>query len=141
MTPGEMATMARGETRYQRIHRLIREGQCGLLPLNFRCRCPKKGGPPHPHPEHPGKVGFLTCRGCEHHADIYFDNRVCTHPKARQVAARWLAEAIRTWEEQHAKAAPAEPEDADQAIKLRIPSLPSSPDPPREEGPSQLTMF
>ena len=84
--------MAKGETRYQRIHRLIREGQCGLLPLDLTCPCPKRNGPDHPHSDHPGKVGFLTCRGCDHHADVYFNNRVCTHPKARQVAARWLAE-------------------------------------------------
>lgn len=45
--------MARGETRYQRIHRLIREGQCGLLPMDLTCPCPKRGGPDHPHPDHP----------------------------------------------------------------------------------------
>jgi hypothetical protein len=133
--------MARGETRYQRIHRLIREGQCGLLPLDLTCPCPKRGGPDHPHSDHPGKVGFLTCRGCEYHADIYFDNRVCTHPKARQVAARWLAEAIRAWEEQQAPATPTRPKQADQTTKLQTSICRSSPDPPRQEGSTQLTMF
>jgi hypothetical protein len=133
--------MAKGETRYQRIHRLIREGQCGLLPLDLTCPCPKRNGPDHPHSDHPGKVGFLTCRGCDHHADIYFDNRVCTHPKARQVAARWLAEAIRAWEEQHDPMTTTKPEQADQTAKLQAPTSPSSPDPPRQEGPTQLPMF
>ena len=91
------------ETRYQRILRLIEDGECGLLPLNFSCPCPKSGGPEHPHPDHPGKVGFLTCSGCRHNTDLYLDNRVCTHPKARQVAARWLADAIRAWEERQAE--------------------------------------
>ena len=133
--------MARGETRYQRIHRLIREGLCGLLPLDLTCPCPKRNGPDHPHSDHPGKVGFLTCRGCDHHADVYFDNRVCTHPKARQVAAKWLAEAIRAWEEQHAQTATAKPREPDQATDSPIPLSPSSPDPPRQEGPTQLPMF
>ena len=133
--------MAKGETRYQRIQRLIREGQCGLLPLDFTCPCPLRGGPDQPHPEHPGKVGFLTCRGCEYHADIDFDNRVCTHPKARQVAARWLAEAIRAWEEQQAPATPTRPKQADQTTKLQTSICRSSPDPPRQEGSTQLTMF
>ena len=133
--------MARGETRYQRIHRLIREGQCGLLPLDLTCPCPKRGGPDHPHSDHPGKVGFLTCRGCEHHADIYFDNRVCTHPKARQVAARWLAGAIRPWEEQHAQPSPTKSQKAHQVTGPQA-SLPtSSPDPPARERPAQLAMF
>ena len=107
------------ETRYQRILRLIEDGGCGLLPLNFSCpcgvyrrylvlrrlprRCPKGGGPEHPHPDHPGKVGFLTCSGCQHNTDLYLNNRVCTHPQARQVAARWLADAIRAWEERQAE--------------------------------------
>ena len=140
--------MAKGETRYQRIHRLIREGQCGLLPLDLSCpcgvplpmRCPKRGGPEQPHPDHPGRVGFLTCNGCQYNTDLFFDNRVCTHPKARQVAARWLAKAIHAWEAQHAPTAPARPKEADQAIKLQVPLRPSSPDPPRQEGPTQLTM-
>ena len=133
--------MAKGETRYQRIHRLIREGQCGLLPLDLTCPCPKRNGPDHPHSDHPGKVGFLTCRGCDHHADVYFDNRVCTHPKARQVAARWLAEAIRAWEEQHDPITTDKPEQSDATTKLQAPTSPSSPDPPRHEGPTQLPMF
>ena len=91
------------ETRYQRILRLIEDGECGLLPLNFSCPCPKRGGPEHPHLDHPGKVGFLTCSGCPHNADLYLNNRVCIHPKARQVAARWLADAIRAWEERQAE--------------------------------------
>jgi hypothetical protein len=133
--------MARGETRYQCIQRLIREGQCGLLSLDFTCPCPKRNGPDHPHPEHPGKVGFLTCQGCEYHADIYLNNRVCTHPRARHVAARWLAEAIRAWEEQQGPATTAKPEQADETTKLQAAVSPSSPDPPRQEGPTQLTMF
>ena len=133
--------MAKGETRYQRIHRLIREGLCGLLPLDLTCPCPKRAGPDHPHSDHPGKVGFLTCRGCDHHADVYFNNRVCTHPKARQVAARWLAEAIRAWEEQHDPMITAKPEQADKITELQAPTSPSSPDPPRQEGPTQLPMF
>ena len=133
--------MAKVETRYQRIHRLIREGQCGLLPLDLTCPCPKRSGPDHPHSDHPGKVGFLTCRGCDHHADVYFDNRVCTHPKARQVAARWLAEAIRAWEEQHDPMTTTKPEQADETTKLLTPMSPSSPYPLRQEGPTQLPMF
>ena len=133
--------MAKGETRYQRIHRLIHEGQCGLLPLDLTCSCPKRGGPDHPHSNHPGKVGFLTCRGCDHHADVYFNNRVCTHPKARQVAARWLAESIRAWKEQHDPMATTKPAQAGETTKLQAPTSPSSPDPPRQEGPTQLPMF
>ena len=101
--PREAMVKTRGETRYQRIHRLIRNGQCGLLPLDFSCRCPKRGGPAHPHPEHPGRVGFRTCLGCRYSADIYFDTRVCTHPGARQIAAKWLDDAIRAWEKDQAK--------------------------------------
>jgi hypothetical protein len=132
--------MARGETRYQRMHHLIREGQCGLLPIDFRCDCPKRGGPDQPHPDHPGKVGFLTCRGCGHHVDLYFNNRVCTHPKARQVAAQWLAEAIRAWEEQHTPTVLTWPREPEQATSSQIPASPSSPDPPKQERPTQLTM-
>ena len=91
------------ETRYQRIQRLIEDGDCGLLPLNFSCPCAKRGGPEHPHPDHPEKVGFLTCNGCQYNAGLYVDNRVCTHPQARQMAARWLAEAIKAWEEREAQ--------------------------------------
>ena len=133
--------MVKGETRYQRIHRLIREGQCGLLPLDLTCPCPKRNGPDHPHSDHPGKVGSLTCRGCDHHADVYFDNRVCTHPKAQQVAARWLAESIRAWKEQRDPMATTKPEQAGETTKLQVPTSPSSPDPPRQEGPTQLPMF
>ena len=92
----------KSETRYQRILRLIEDGECGLLPLNYTCPCPRRNGPEQPHPDHPGKVGFLTCSGCQYNTDLYLDNRVCTHPQARQVAARWLAEAIRAWEERQA---------------------------------------
>jgi hypothetical protein len=132
--------MARGETRYQRVHRLIREGLCGFLPLDLSCSCPKPRGPDHPYPEHPGKVGFLTCQGCDHRAGIHFNNRVCTHPRARQVAARWLAEAIRAWEEQQAPATLARSEQEDKAPKLQTSLSPSSPDPPRQDGPTQMTM-
>jgi hypothetical protein len=133
--------MAQGETSYQRIQRLIQQGQCGLLPLDFFCSCPKRGGPDVPHPDHPGRVGFLTCQDCEHQAGLYFDNRVCTHPQARQVAARWLADAIRTWEEQQAQTTTATPRRTDQPTRPQAPLLPSSPDPPRQEEPTQLTMF
>jgi hypothetical protein len=54
-------------------------------------------------PTHPGRVGFLTCSGCRYNTDLYLDNRVCTHPGARQVARRWLAEAIKAWEERQAE--------------------------------------
>ena len=47
------------ETRYQRTQRFIEQGQCGLLPLDFSISCPKRNGPEQPHPEYPGKVGFL----------------------------------------------------------------------------------
>ena len=90
------------ETRYQRLFRLIERGQCGLLPLDHTCPCPRRSGPEQPHVDHPGKVGFLTCNGCPHNADLFLDNRVCTHPNARETAARWLAEAIRRWEEEQA---------------------------------------
>jgi hypothetical protein len=136
----EMAAMSKGETRDQHIYRLMREGQCGLLPLDLSCPCPKRGGPDRPHPAHPGKVGFLTCQGCEHQTGLHFDNRVCTHPQARQVAARWLAEAIRTWEEQHAQTATTLPREPGEATRPQAALPPSSPDPPRKEGPTQLTM-
>jgi hypothetical protein len=130
-----------GETRYQRLDRLIEQGLCGLLPLDFSCLCPRLNGPERPHADHPGRVGFLTCNGCQYNTDLFFTNRVCTHPQARQVAARWLAEAIRTWEEQHTLTSPARPEEADQAIRLQVPLPPSCPDPPKQEGPTQLSMF
>jgi hypothetical protein len=85
-------------------------------------------------------VGFLTCQGCEHHAGIHFNNRVCTHPRARQVAARWLAEAIRAWEEQQAPATPARSEQEDKAPKRQTSLSHSSPDPPGQEGPTQMAM-
>ena len=91
------------ETRYQRIHRLMKEGKCGLLPFDFSCPCPKRGGPQQSHPVHPGRVGFITCRGCAYNTDLYLDSRVCTHPKARHVANKWLADAIKTWEERQAQ--------------------------------------
>ena len=81
---------SRRETRYQRIHRLMKDGACGLLPFDFSCPCPKRSGPEDPHPDHPGLVGFLTCRGCTYNTDIYFNGRVCTHPNARRVAAKRL---------------------------------------------------
>lgn len=93
------------ETRYQRNQRLVEDGECGLLPLDLSCSCPKRGGPEQPHPDHPGKVGFLTCNGCPHNIDLYFNQRLCTQPNARQTAARWLAEAIRRWEEAQAPTA------------------------------------
>ncbi len=133
--------MSKGETRDQHIYRLMREGQCGLLPLDFSCPCPKRNGPDQSHPDHPGQVGFLTCQGCEYQAGLHFNNRVCTHPQARQVAARCLAEAIRAWEEQHAPAATATPRKVGQTTEPQAPLCPSSPDPPRQEGPTQLTMF
>jgi hypothetical protein len=66
---------------------------------------------------------------------------VCTHPQARQMAARWLAEAIRTWEEQHAQMAAATPRETGPAARPQAALPSSSPDPPGEEGPSQLSMF
>jgi hypothetical protein len=107
MIPKETIAMAKRkrpkhETRYQRIHRLMKDGECGLLPFDFSCPCPRRGGPEVPHPEHPGLVGFLTCRGCTYNTDLYFDSRVCTHPNAQKVAARWLADTIKAWHEQQA---------------------------------------
>ena len=90
------------ETRYQRIQRLLTGGECGLLPFDLSCACPKRGGPTEPHPDHPGRVGLLTCQGCTYNGGLHFQNRVCTHANARQVAARWLADAIQRWEEQQA---------------------------------------
>ena len=90
----------RHETRYQRIHRLLKDGECGLLPFDFSCPCPKRGGPQDPHPDHPGLVGFLTCSGCAYNTDIYFNNHVCTHPNAQAVVAKWLADTIKAWEAQ-----------------------------------------
>lgn len=91
------------ETRYRRIHRLIEDGECGLLSLDFSCLCPRRDGPEQPHVDHPGKVGFLTCNGCKYNTDVYFDSRVCTHPNARRTAAKWLADAIRAWEERQSQ--------------------------------------
>jgi hypothetical protein len=133
--------MATGETRYQRIQRLVGEGKCGLLPLDFTCPSPRRDGPPHPHVDHPGKVGSLTCQECAHRAGLYFDTRVCTHPQARQVAARWLADAIRHWKQQQGQTAPAKPEPAAPAPGIQAPLAASSPDPPRREGPTQLSMY
>jgi len=96
-------------TRHQRILSLIEDGECGLLPLDFSCPCPRRGGPAHPHPEHPGRVGYLTCSGCRHNNDLYFTNRVCIHPQARRVAARWLAEAITAWAEEQQEATGEQP--------------------------------
>ena len=91
------------ETRYQLIYRLIEEGRCGLLPVDrhYPCPCPRRDGPKRPNSDRPGMVWYRTCSGCRYFADLYFDNHVCTHPKARQAAARWLADAIRHWEKQH----------------------------------------
>lgn len=101
--------MSKTETRHQRIERLLREGQCGLLPTDFSAACPKRDGPERPDDRHPGMVGFLTCSGCASNEGCwYFEQVVCTHPGARQVASRLLAEALRRWEESQApKAQPA----------------------------------
>lgn len=101
--------MTKSETRHQRIDRLIREGACGLLPTDWSAPCPKRGGPEKPDGRHPAMVGFLTCSGCPHNDGLwYFEQVVCTHPGARQVASRLLAEALRHWEEsQTLKAQPA----------------------------------
>ncbi len=101
--------MSKSETRHQRIERLIREGGCGLLPTDFSAPCPKRAGPEQPDDRHPGMVGFLTCSGCPNHeGPWYFEQVVCTHQGARQVASRLLAEALRRWEESQApKAQPA----------------------------------
>lgn len=101
--------MSKTETRHQCIDRLIREGACGLLPTDFSSPCPRKGGPEQPDDRHLGKVGFLTCSGCEHNAGPWYHEQVvCTHPGARQIASRLLAEALRRWEESQApKAQPA----------------------------------
>jgi hypothetical protein len=96
----------KSETRYQRISRLLREGQCGLLPLDLSCPCPRRDGPEQPHRDHPGRVGFLTCYGCPHNGGLFFTSRVCTHANARQTATRWLGDTIRAWEEAQARAAP-----------------------------------
>jgi hypothetical protein len=132
-------TMSRSETRYQRILRLIRDGQCGLLPLDLTLPCPKRGGPEQPQAEHPGKVGLGTCRGCEHQAGLHFHSRVCTHPNARQVAARWLAEAIRRSEEPGAASAITAPRSAAFPATAQAPA--SDPDLPKREEPAQLKMF
>ncbi len=95
------------ETRYQRNLRLIEERKCGLLPLDYSCPCPRRNGPERPHSDHPGRVGFGTCNGCKFNTDLFFTNRLCTHPNANQTASRWLAEAIRRWEESQAQ--PAQP--------------------------------
>ena len=93
------------ETRYQRTLRLIEDGECGLLPMDrqFPCPCPRRDGPERPDPDRPGMVWYRTCSGCRYFADLYLDNRVCTHPKARKVANQWLADAIRRWEEEQAQ--------------------------------------
>jgi hypothetical protein len=91
------------ETRRQRLCHLIEERRCGLLPTDLSCSCPKRGGPEHPRNGHPGKVGHLTCSGCKYYdGPWYFKQQVCTHPRARQTAAQWLAEALRRWEEAQA---------------------------------------
>ena len=95
--------MSKAESRYQRIDRLIREGQCGLLPTGFSAPCAQRGGPEQPDERRPGMVGFLTCSGCPHNdGPWYFQQVVCTHPGARQVASRLLADALRRWEETQA---------------------------------------
>jgi hypothetical protein len=93
------------ETRHQRIFRLLREGQCGLLPFDLSCPCPRRDGPERPQPDHPGRVGFLTCHGCQHNAGLFFTSRVCMHANARQTSTRWLGDTIRAWEEEQAQPA------------------------------------
>ena len=98
---------SRPETRRERINRLIAEGKCGLLPAAdsyYPCPCPRKSGPEHPDPAHPGMVWHATCRGCRYFEGSRFTNYVCSHPQARQVSARHLAEAVRRWEEEQAAA-------------------------------------
>jgi hypothetical protein len=92
------------ESRYQRTQRLIEERQCGLLPVDpaFPCPCPKRNGPEHPHPDHPGMVWCRACSGCKYFVDLYLNSHVCTHPNAHQTASKWLADALRCWEEQQA---------------------------------------
>lgn len=74
--------------------RLISQGLGAVLFLDFSEPCPKRGGPDHPHPDHPGLVGYLTCRGCRYRGPSYLDGFVCTHDGARAVAAAALRRAV-----------------------------------------------
>jgi len=93
--------MAGSLTRDQRIAEARRTGQCGLILADFSTCCPRRNGPVNANPDHPSKVGYpgangyCTCSGCEHFLGLDWNNYVCTHPNARAVAARALAERIR----------------------------------------------
>ena len=63
----------------------------------------------NPDPEHPGKVGWGTCIGCRYSTDMHFHNKVCTHPKAHEVAAKWLGAKIKAYKEQKQKKGNAQP--------------------------------
>ena len=90
----------KNQTRHQLIDEMIHQGQCGLLAIDFSAPCSKRDGPERPDERHPGRIGFLTCNGCAHNAGPwYFQQVVCTHRGARQVASQCTADALRRWEE------------------------------------------
>lgn len=139
--------MAGSLTRDQRIAEAKRTGQCGLILADWSTPCPKRNGPVNPSSDHPGKVGFpgangfCTCSGCEHFLGLDWNNYVCTHPNARAVAARALAERIRAWEESRAPAGQIQAQPEPPPRPESEPPQAPSPQPEPEKGPTQLSLF
>ena len=133
-----MKSLPKNPTRDQLIAWLQQTGGCGLLLADFSTRCPKRGGPVNPNPEHPGLVGFpgengyCTCSGCEHFLGLDWNNYVCKHPGARAVAARALGERIRQWEESQTRADRPEPQ---------VEAKEAEPQPAPEQHQVQMTLF
>jgi hypothetical protein len=92
--------VARSKARRQLISEALNGGQGAVMSRDYTTPCPKRGGPERPHPDHPGKIGFGTCSGCKYDLGLFFRGTVCTHPKARQVSAQAMAEAVKEEEGQ-----------------------------------------
>ena len=128
-------------TRDQLVAWKMQQGECGLIRQDFSTKCPKRQGPVNPHPDHPGKVGFpgengyCTCSGCPYFLGLELDSYVCTHPNARAVSARALAEAIQRWEEEQGlqRQEPAPPEREEAAN--------TEPDEPCQAEEGQMVLF
>lgn len=75
------------------------EGKAAVMSTDHTTPCSKRGGPERPHDDHPGMAGFGTCNGCRNDLGLFGFGTICTHPKARQVSAQAMAEAIKEFEE------------------------------------------
>jgi hypothetical protein len=136
-----MKKLPSNPTRDQLVAWKVQNGECGLLRADWTAPCPRRNGPVNPSPDHPHMVGFpgengyCTCSGCQYFLGLEFESYVCTHPNARAVAARALAEAIRRWEEEQGQRA------VKSALLQPVREPAQDPETPAETEASQLSLF